>query len=179
MATNSQISVGGKASKPPNIECDVEKTVKKDWNCCQLKQYCSKVTELNGLARDDKLKDIRGTKKYAANRLAGNAAAEDFRADWNSDSAMRKSPTKAKFYHECAVKKSKVGPEMQPDHVHEIQRDGHPTALTNLKWLDTSVNRSIQGSVGALPSDVSYVKADCCPAGKAYCKGKGDRAQIV
>jgi hypothetical protein len=162
------------------IECEIEKTgsAKGSWDCCQLKQFCAKVNELNQQAANGELKDITGTDLYDANRLAGDKAAKAFREAWNSNPKMRKNPTKSKFYHECAVKKGKIGEEMQPDHVHEIQQGG-PPGESNLRWLDTSVNRSIQGHVGAIPEVVTAVDADCCPAGRAYCKGKGDRASVL
>ncbi len=166
-------------NEPPNIKCSVENSAKKDWDCCQLKQFCAKVNELDKIAQEGQLKDIRGTDRYDENRLAGDQAAADFREEWNGNPKKKKDPTKSKFYHECAVKKGKIGDEMQVDHVHEIQRGGHPSQQSNLKWLDTSVNASIQGHVGSLPKSAGYVKADCCPAGKAYCKGKGDRANVM
>jgi len=161
------------------IMCEIEGSAKSGWNCCQLKQFCAKVNELNQQARTPgTLKDIRGTAKYDTERLAGDKAAKRFRRKWNSNPKMRKNPTKGKFYHECAVKKGKIGDEMQPDHIHEIQQGG-PPGESNLRWLDTDVNRSIQGHVGQIPEYATGVSADCCPAARAYCKGKGDRAKVL
>jgi hypothetical protein len=177
MGPNAQKPTSG--TEPPNIKCNVEGSAKKNWNCCQLKQFCAKVNELNKQAKAGELKDIRGTKKYETNRVAGNQAAKDFRNDWNSSPRKKKNPTQSKFYHECAVKKGAIGPEMEVDHVREVQRGGPPSEQANLKWLDESVNTSIQGHVGGLPYNPSYVKADCCPASKSYCKGKGDKASVM
>ena len=96
--------------------------------------------------------DISGTKKYKENRLEGDKAAAKFREDWNNDPKNKTDPTKNKFYHECAVKSGKIGPEMQPDHTHEIQRGGHPSGVnnSNLRWLDSSVNGSIGSSLEQL-----------------------------
>jgi hypothetical protein len=176
MGVTVHMPIGGVVTA--TIMCEVESSSKASWNCCQLKQFCAKVNELNQQAAGRKLEDIRGTKKYNVNRLEGDKAAADFREAWNTDTKMRKNPTKSRFYHECAVKKGKIGDEMQPDHVHEIQQGG-PPGEENLRWLDTSVNRSIQGHVGAIPPAVEAVDADCCPAGRAYCRGKGDRALVL
>jgi hypothetical protein len=177
MAKTAQKPTSG--DEPPNIECKVETSAKAGWDCCQLKQFCAKVTELNNLAKESKLKDIRGTQKYADNRRLGDIAAADFRKQWNSNPRRKQNPTKSKFYHDCAVKKGKIGPEFEPDHVHEIQRGGPPSDFANLRWLDESVNTSIQGHVAGLPYNPSYVKADCCPAGASYCRDKGDRASVL
>lgn len=183
MAFNVQSPTAG--GLPANIECRVAKTEKKDWNCCQLKQYCAKVHELDTLARDPTVHvhDITGTQKYDIARAEGDQGAKDFRKDWNNDPNKTQNPTKNKFYHECAVKSGQIGPEMQADHVHEIQRGGHPTGTnySNLKWLDSSVNGSIGSSLEQLPHNPTYVKADCCPAGGAGkpCHGKTDKQKVL
>ena len=59
------------------IECKVEDSAKADWNCCQLKQFCSKVKELNKQAEEGELRDIRGTDEYDDNRLEGDISPKE------------------------------------------------------------------------------------------------------
>ncbi len=162
------------------IECDIEGSAKKAWDCCQLKQFCAKIDAVNDQARRGKA--TRDPSVVQA-RNAGRGEAL-FRARWN-EAPLAWQPLQHKFYHPCAAKKAaqndyQIGPEFQPDHVHELQLGGHPTNFKNLKWIDTSVNRSLGSTMSAFDPEATPggISADCCPAEEKSCAGKSDTDKV-
>jgi len=189
------------------IECDVEGSAKAGWNCCQLEQFCNKLMELNEQAGEGDLGSVRGQPNYDDLRGEGNDAAEEYRDVWNQladDGTLNAIDDQAphlmrdKFFADCAYEQSRatvrpppapqdtnfhVGPEMQPDHEHELQFGGDTAMgdLMNLRWLDTSVNRSL-GSTLRGHDPATYpggINADCCPADETYCAGKTPDDPVV
>lgn len=167
---------------PPDVhpvECKVETSAKKDWDCCQMKQFCAKIDSINKLAKRGKLQ--------TSNLQARNAARGEglFRQKWN-EAPYAWQPIHHKFYHPCAKDKAAandyhIGPEFQPDHVHELQFGGGATDFKNLKWIDTSVNRSLGSTLAGYDPNThpGGISADCCPAEEKQCKGKADTAKVV
>ena len=174
------------AEEPIEIECNVETSAKKNWSCCDLLQYCAKCDELDDQVRRKNFGER--PENYDDVRADGNDAAATYRAGWNAAAAngtiaaADQGAVQNMFYHECAYQQAQandfeIGPEMQPDHVVEIQAGGSATNLGNLKWLSTSVNRSVQSVSGKIgreydSSKDQTVEVDCCPAEQGYCNGK-------
>jgi hypothetical protein len=180
MAYETQNPLGGTMLV---IECEVETSAKKDWTCCHLTEYCGKVDELDEKAKRGQLEEIDAD-DYDDLRSEGNDAAAEFRDGWNAAAArgviarFRQDAVRKMFYADCAYAASRangfqIGAEMQPDHIHEIQCGGGASNFANLRWLSTTVNRSI-GSTGRSlkPGVHTSVSADCCPAESGYCAGK-------
>lgn len=166
------------------IDCKVNSTVKKDWNCCQLQQYCAKIDEVDDQVQRKTFDDR--PPNYEDLREDGNGAAANYRAAWNRAAAKNvfaghdEEAIKTHFYADCAHKKAKdnnyhMTAEMgEPDHVHEIQAGGSATNVRNLRWLDPSVNKSVQSvstTVGKSydPFKKQSVSANCCPAEQTHC----------
>lgn len=180
MAIVGQAPIGGVLRE---IDCNVEGSAKAGWTCCQLLQFCAKLDEANNQAADSEHSEIDDD-EYEERRAEGNDAAADFREAWNNlapqlmDEALQPR-IREMFYHPCAYDEAhdnnlQVGPEMQPDHEHEIQLGGAAADFVNLRWIDTSVNRSLGSSLTAYDPAVHTggVSADCCPAEETYCAGK-------
>lgn len=182
MATNAQGPTPG--VETIEIDCKVNTSVKKDWNCCQLAAYCGKVDEVDDQVRRKSL-DSR-PENYDDLRDQGNDAARDFRAGWNRAAglgviqAQDQEVVRKMFYADCAYEQALANDFQmtsamgEPDHIHEIQGGGHPTNLLNLRWLDPSANKSVQGvtktvSASYDPSKDQCVSANCCPAEATHC----------
>jgi hypothetical protein len=172
-----------------DYDCDIKNTAKKNWDCCDLKQYCAKLDTLNKQAQK---KDPEGRRILTRNqrrRMARNSERGEgrFREEWGERYGPGKSaPPKSMFYHECAWEKARknqfeIGKEMQADHVHELQLGGHATHQRNFKWLSSSVN----GSLGSTLSNYQPklypggVSATCCPAEEQECRDKKDTDKLV
>lgn len=169
------------------IECKVENSVKKNWDCCQLSQYCAKIEEVDDQVRRKKFE--KPTENYEDLRDAGNDAAKNFRDGWNKaarEGVIASFPKEARtpfFFDDCAHDKAESNGfeieagDMSPDHVHEIQSGGSATNYSNLRWLDGSVNKSVQSATGTAAKKYDEkksqcVSADCCPAESTFCAGK-------
>ena len=182
MATNAQAPTPG--IEPIVIDCKVNTTVKKDWNCCQLAVYCAKIDEVDDQVRRKKF-DER-PENYDRLRTAGNGAANDFRRDWNRAAAAGvfaqhdQDAVKKMFYADCAYEEARANnfhmtsAMGEPDHVHEIQAGGNATNVRNLRWLNPSANKSVQSVTGTVAgqydtSKSQSVEANCCPAEATHC----------
>jgi hypothetical protein len=172
------------ATQTIEIDCKVNSTVKKNWNCCQLQQYCGKVDEVDDQVRRKSFGD--SPENYAEVRDDGNAAAATFRAGWNraarngTIAGQDQEAVKKMFYADCAYERARAnnfvmtGEMGEPDHIHEIQAGGSATNLANLRWLDPSANKSVQSVTGTVaqeydPSKNQCVQANCCPAEATHC----------
>lgn len=164
-----------------DLECDVQGSAKAGWNCCQLKQFCAKLDAVNEQTRRG-----RATTDPAAIQARNRAQGEGrFRAMWN-EGPYSWQPIHHKFYHPCAFDQAaqndfQIGPEFQPDHVQELQLGGAATDFKNLKWIDTSVNRSLGATLptydpAATPGGIV---ADCCPAEETFCEDKEDTDPVL
>lgn len=182
MATNVQGPTPG--VEVIAIDCKVNSTVKKDWNCCQLEAYCAKIDEVDDQVRR-KTFDER-PENYEELREDGNDAATGFRTAWNraaangTIAAQDQGAVKKMFYADCAYDEAKnnnfrmTSAMGEPDHVHEIQAGGNATNVRNLRWLNPSVNKSVASVTTTVSSsyDTSKnqsVSANCCPAEATHC----------
>lgn len=163
------------------VECNVQSSAKQSWNCCQLKQFCAKLDSVTQQTKRGKATRDPGVVQ-ARNRAQGEGR---FRAMWNAG-PQSWQPIHHKFYHPCAADQAaqndyQIGNEFQPDHVHELQLGGAPTDFKNLKWIDTSVNRSLGSTLSGYDPEQTPggVQADCCPAEATHCDGKADTDAIV
>ncbi len=176
MSMNAQNGLSGKTL---DIECVKDKnSAALHWKCCDLKQFCAKVNELNEMQAEGELR--RDATDYEARRALGDEAAADYRAAWNGSVAPAirgqgslPSGVRDQFYHPCAERRAAnnnppyhIGPEMQVDHVHEVQLGGSPDDFGNLRWLSASVNGSIGSSLKQHDpqQNPGGISADCCPA---------------
>jgi hypothetical protein len=122
----------------------VQTTAKQDWDCCDLKQYCAKIEATNQLSRQGKM-TTDPSRVQDRNSARGEKL---FRDRWN-EAPLAWQPIQHKFYHPCAFHRASQtdfqmnGSDWNPDHVHDIQFGGSPTNFKNLKWLSSSVNKSI------------------------------------
>jgi hypothetical protein len=163
------------------IECDVEGSAKAGWNCCQMKQFCAKLDAVTDTTRSGKA-TTNPTALEARNRNQGEGR---FRAAWNAG-PYTWQPLHHKFYHRCAFEQAaandfQIGSEFQPDHIHELQLGGRATDFKNLKWIDTSVNRSLGSTLSGFDPATcpGGVSADCCPAEERNCAGKADTDPVL
>jgi len=177
------------------IDCNVQGTAKKDWNCCHLLQYCAKIDEVDDQVRRKSFEEK--PEDYAYRRRKGNAAAKAFKRGWNraaragTIAAADQEAVKKMFYHDCAYEQAKandfeIGSEFEPDHVQEIQAGGSAGNITmqNLRWLADTTNGSVQSVTGTVaksydPSKSQSVKANCCPAENTFCKGKTPSQSVL
>jgi|HubBroStandDraft_1064217.scaffolds.fasta_scaffold20149_4 hypothetical protein len=165
-----------------DIKCNVNKSAKKDWDCCDLKQYCAKIDSVNELQQRGKL-TTDPSKLESRNASRGEGL---FRKKWN-EAPLAWQPYQHKFYHPCAAKKASENDyqmnseDWNPDHVHDIQLGGAATNFKNLKWLSQTVNMSIGPSMSAFDPNVHTggISADCCPAEETHCAGKEDTDNIL
>ncbi|MFT3717335.1 hypothetical protein [Pseudorhodoferax sp.] len=182
MATNAQGPTPG--TEVIVVECNVNSTKKKDWDCCQLEQYCAKIDEVDDQVQRKTFEERPDN--YDERRDEGNDAAKKYRRCWNQAAAAGvfaahdEEAIKKQYYADCAHAKAKsnnytMTAEMgEPDHIHEIQAGGDPTNVRNLRWLDPSVNKSVQNITATVgksydASKKQSVSADCCPAEATYC----------
>ncbi len=172
---------GAGAANVLEVECEVDKSAKKDWDCCNLKEFCAKLDAVNDQARRGKL-TTDPTRLQARNASRGEGR---FRRQWN-EAPYAWQPLQHKFYHPCAAKKAaqndyRIGREFQPDHVHELQLGGAATNFKNLKWISRSVNASLGPTLTRFDPAVHTggVVADCCPAEETHCAGKADSDPVV
>lgn len=170
-----------------HVECVRDsKSAALSWRCCDLKQFCAKVAELNDMQEEGVLRNARNDTDYDERRDAGDAAASAFREVWNGlapdlATSSHESVVGNAFYHRCAQARAaangmQVGPEMQADHVHEIQLGGAPQDFGNLRWLSQSVNGSIGSTLKQFDPATAGggISTDCCPAeGRATCADEG------
>jgi hypothetical protein len=172
------------------VECDVESSAKQNWTCCQLMEFCAKVDEIDEKARRGELEPLEEG-AYDDLRADGNEAAALFRDGWNTAASngtianFDQQAVRGMFYADCAYDQAQannfqIGPEMQPDHIHEIQAGGGASNLSNLRWLSTTVNRSIGSTNRSVkPGRHTAVSADCCPAESGYCQGKSPSQGVL
>jgi hypothetical protein len=165
------------------IQCNVTTSAKQNWDCCDLKQFCAKLDSINESAARGKT-TTDPAKIQERNSRRGEAL---FRQRWN-EAPLAWQPIQHKFYHPCAFQKARAndfqmnGQDWNPDHVHDIQFGGNPTDFKNLKWLSSSVNKSLGQTLTPYNPDIHSggVSADCCPAEDNYCPpGKDDSANIL
>lgn len=139
------------------------------WSECDYKQFCAKIEEVKKQMEPDSgaiepgYEFKRGASKKA--RREGNAAAADFREEWNTNqSGMSEDQKKADFYDDCAYEEADNGADVtkfSPDHVHEIQLGG--SILGPFKWCKSYVNESLGGHMRAVkPDQHTSISADCC-----------------
>jgi hypothetical protein len=163
------------------VKCNVESSAKRDWNCCQMKQFCAKLAAVSEQTRrGSTTRDPANIEKRDRRR-----GEELFRTRWN-EAPLAWQPIQHKFYHPCAARQAaqngyQIGEEFQPDHVHEIQLGGAPTDFKNLRWLDTSVNQSLGATLTSFDPQKTPggITADCCPADERQCAGKADHDPVI
>lgn len=139
---------------------------------CEIEEICAKCASVNEQAKAGKLRRRRGS--YQANRDLGDAKCDSLKGF-----AARQSPNHQElggFGHlspECATElenKAKTGTPpysgFSPDHVQEIQLGGHPTALSNLRWMSSAPNSWMGGQLQKFettgPNKHTGVKPNCC-----------------
>ncbi len=140
---------------------------------CEIEEICAKCASVNEQAKAGKLKRRSGD-NYTTNREKGDAKCDSLKGF-----AKRKSPNHEKlggFSHlsdECAAKMQKKADSadppytgFSPDHVQEIQLGGHPTDLSNLRWMSSAPNSwmgtKLNGFETVGPDKHTGVKPDCC-----------------
>lgn len=180
---NMEPAVIGDGPAVCEIECKVTTSAKKNWDCCDLKQFCAKLDSINQLSERGKL-TTDPAKIQDRNAARGEAL---FRQRWN-EAPLAWQPIQHKFYHPCAFKKAAEtdfqmnGQDWNPDHVHDLQFGGAPTDFKNFKWLSSSVNKSLGQTLTPYSPDQhpGGVSADCCPAEETHCPpDKSDTASIL
>ena len=141
---------------------------------CEKEEICAKCSEINEMAKSGGgLKGAQGS--YDTLRADGNARAAQLRGF-----AMRESPNHEPlggFKHvskKCEKELQDKADNSKPpykgfsaDHRREIQFCGHPTNLSNLKWMSRRPNRWIGGALDKFqtsgPNKNTGVEPDCCP----------------
>jgi len=139
---------------------------------CEIEEICAKCDSVNEQAEEGRLK--RRDASYQKNRDLGDAKCDQLKGF-----AKRKSPQHEElggFDHlsdECAKELSDKAKNadppysgFSPDHVQEIQLNGHPTDHANLRWMSSAPNSWIGGKLKKFktsgPNKHTGVKPDCC-----------------
>jgi hypothetical protein len=159
---------------PLEINCDgaPHKEGSEKFDECEIEEICAKCASVNEQAKAGKLR--RRDASYEAARDKGDAKCDSLKGF-----AKRKSPNHQElggFGHlsdKCAKKLEKKAKEadppysgFSPDHVQEIQLGGHPTDLSNLRWMSSAPNSWMGSTLSAFetsgPDKHTGVKPDCC-----------------
>jgi uncharacterized Zn-binding protein involved in type VI secretion len=165
------LSGGG---RPLEIDCkDVpKKPGSKKFTKCETEEICAKCASVNEQAKAGVLK--RRDKSYEKARDAADAKCDQLKGF-----AKRRSPQHEKlggFSHlskECDEELTKKAEEadppytrFSPDHIQEIQLNGPPTDLTNLRWMSSAPNSWIGDQLTNFKTSGrkkhTGVKPNCC-----------------
>jgi Domain of unknown function (DUF4150) len=139
---------------------------------CEIEEICAKASEVNRQAKAGLLKRRRGS--YQQYRDIGNKKCDQLKGF-----AKRSSPQHEDlegFKHvssECEKelkdKAANADPPytgFSPDHIQEIQLGGHPTSLSNLRWMSSAPNSWMGTKLLQFETTGSNkhtgVKPDCC-----------------
>ncbi|RWP24102.1 MAG: DUF4150 domain-containing protein [Mesorhizobium sp.] len=163
-------------------------TARKKYDKCELEEICAKIkayndkltnqtsdfTEIKQAGARYGSDDVKGT------RNSGNNHCKSVRyyANQNKGVGGEGKPEDMKFHdvspdcQEELAKKAKTRPKYKhfsPDHVQEIQHNGHPTNASNLRWMSRKPNKWIGGAMSDLetsgPGKHTSVSGDCCKEG--------------
>lgn len=164
-------------ANPLEIKCaDAPKSSDTKFTKCEKEEICRKCADINQQAKAGKLKRIHHA-SYEVNRADGdskckslNAAARQGKPADLGFSAI--TPECDKELRDKADENDYKG--FSPDHIHEIQLGGHPTAAANLRWMSSKPNSWIGGEMKKYKAPVDIwgkptggeshtgVVADCC-----------------
>lgn len=163
----------GAGDKPLEIDCETgpPKGYKAGFEDCQKEELCSKIAELNSLAKAGKLQR-RTPADQKDKRKEGNKACRAH--NYQARKGKAHAPALSGFMDVSDDCKQKLKNDAEandyrgysPDHVHEIQVGGHPTDVTNLKWLSSNVNEWIGRKMADYKTDPpdanTGVHGNCC-----------------
>jgi len=140
----------------------------KKFTKCEKEELCQKCADINQHAKAGKLKRLRKV-TYDVNRADGDNRCKSLNraARGGNPAALGFSAISPECDAELranAAKSSYKG--FSPDHIHEIQLGGHPTASSNLRWMSSAPNSWIGGEMKKFnttdPGKHTGVKPDCC-----------------
>jgi hypothetical protein len=168
-------SVGSGGSNPLPIKCkNAPASSPKKFDECEKKEICAKCADVNRQAKAKKLRR-RSPKVQKKMRKEGNRAAKRYRSRARRALARgQKDPAafRKAFTHDCRFKQWRSDgadadfPDMDPDHIHEIQLGGHPTTPKNLRWMSGRSNRWMGRTLKEFktsgPEKHTGVNPDCC-----------------
>jgi uncharacterized Zn-binding protein involved in type VI secretion len=160
-------------AKPLEIKCadaPANPSDGKKFTKCEKEELCGKCSAINQQAKSNSgpyggLKRIRES-AYEVNRADGDSKCASL-----NKAARGGKPADLGFHDvsaECEKELRDKAAESKykgfsPDHVHEIQLGGHPTAASNLKWMSSGPNSWIGGQMKKYePGTHTGVKPDCC-----------------
>ncbi|MEZ5505803.1 MAG: PAAR-like domain-containing protein [Gammaproteobacteria bacterium] len=166
-----QMAVMGGAN-PLEIKCEdaPAKPGSTKFTKCEKEELCAKCASINQQANSNSgpyggLKRIRQS-AYEVNRADGDSKCASLnraaRAGNPADLGFCPvSPECEKELKDKATANNYKG--FSPDHIHEIQLGGHPTAASNLRWMSSAPNSWIGGQMKKYDPDThTGVKPDCC-----------------
>ncbi|CAH2396626.1 DUF4150 domain-containing protein [Mesorhizobium escarrei] len=158
------------------------KKKRKAYSDCELEEICAKIKQYNdkltgqpseftdikqvGARREDndrrRNNECRRIKRRAREGVGPEDGTKPHEMGFHdvSDDCKKKLEAKAK----------RADPKysgFSPDHVQEIQHNGHPTRLENLRWMSSKPNKWIGGAMNDLetsgPGKHESISGDCCP----------------
>jgi hypothetical protein len=136
-----------------SLKCDP------DWDWCQKQQACTKVKNLDAIAKSTEGGLARVSKldpaEYAKRRSRGDYYAKKYISPENVGDA--------EYTSECMKKEPFSERQMSGDHVHDISYGGDPKGP--LALMESSVNQSMGSKVGLTQPDVTHATGfsmDCC-----------------
>lgn len=175
-----QANQGG--ANPLKIDCKDGMKNGEPFSECEIEEICSKCADINRIAQGKTRSKLqRRDSTYEKRRRLGDnkcrslkrAAAKGQAADlgFTGQSEKCKAGMKNK-----AENSDPLYDDFSPDHIHEIQLGGHPTANKNLRWMSSRINswmgdklqppKSPESEYGfrtSGPGKHTGVKPDCCP----------------
>jgi hypothetical protein len=167
-----QAKQGG--DNPLKINCrnaPAKKGAKK-FTPCEKEEICAKCADINRDAkarRSEGKSHRRARSSYKRKRRKGNNKCRTLnrqaRAGKPADLGFCPvSPGCAQHLRNKAKANNYEG--FSPDHIHEIQLGGHPTKLTNLRWMSSGPNEWIGNEMKKFettgPKKHTGVKPNCC-----------------
>jgi hypothetical protein len=166
------VDPGDPGGNPLEIKCAdaPKKAGSTKFTECEKEEICAKCASINQQAKSKSgpyggLKRIRQS-AYEVNRSDGdNTCASLNRAAREGKPAdLGFCPVSPKCEAELREKAEKNNYKgFSPDHIHEIQLGGHPTAESNLRWMSSAPNSWIGGEMKKYdPATHTGVKPNCC-----------------
>jgi hypothetical protein len=158
---------------------------RKKYDKCELEEICAKIKAYDAALKGDPNSEFteikQAGKRYgpdgAGTRTSGNNICKSVKryARQGRGIGGEGKPADMKFHdvskgcQEVLKKKANTRPKYKafsPDHVQEIQHNGHPTRASNLRWMSRRPNKWIGGAMSDLetsgPNKHEGVRGDCC-----------------
>lgn len=142
---------------------------------CEKEEICAKIKSVQAQIKSgDLVKKNTKAQDYKDNRAAGNKICDQLKgyAKRESDQHENLGGFKhlSKDCNEKLTNKAKNADPpytgFSPDHVQEIQLGGHPTNLTNLRWMSSGPNSWMGTKMRKVktsgPNKTTKITGDCC-----------------